>query len=67
MQPDITHNSCNEHIIFQLFLFHQFQCANQHHLVTVKSFPLFIYNQTTVCITIVGNTNISTNLNYFSL
>ena len=63
MQAHITHDSDNEHIIIELFALHQLQSTNQHDLVAVQSLTIFVNYQAAVCITIVGNAGMSTNLN----
>ena len=67
VQAYVTHNGCYKHIIVQFFLFHQFQRADKHNLVTVKRFAGFINGKAAVGVAVVGNAHVCAFFQHFGL
>lgn len=58
MEPDIAHNRTDDSIAAKTPFFFHLQSANNHDLVAVQFISLFIDNETTVGIAVIGNPNI---------
>ena len=64
IESEIGHDRCNNRMICQASLLHQILSAYIHNTVTIYNISIFIYSDTSVCISIIGKSYIQLLLLY---
>ncbi len=67
MEADIGHNGGNNGVVLQSTIGNHFLGTHYQHVVAVNDISLFIYAKAAVSITIMGNTEVSSQLQYLCL